>query len=419
MQTSIFDQDQVVRAQNPNYNDQNPVEKLLRLIEGVHWSAGIEYYRTEYAQYLFPFEDLVLYSPNQADLQPSDLDFRNQNNKTDFQKQNIKDFISTDTYLVRGIVAAGGWIGPFLKISYRGDPDSKLSQAANHQLGDKIKLFLKIEENETNELISAIYNPESDRYEVEIWGYPGAVQDLLQSLDDKGKAAIQRGELQLKPNLIKGTPADFKRENVDSQNMMNVAESNSLHPIKPLHIEIAWSDETGDFWDSLNGANYQYEFNMKFRGWENYLTVGSSSNPHGGLGSLEYRNLFSNYGRFANSNELSRQLEPWNLDAFGRKRDTQRSEPFMAVNYMDLHILRPGCSIGIHRHRDNQEIFFMMDGTAFMVVGDWLKSDVRERCMEVRMMRPGDMVLLKNGELHSLINTTDENISLLMFGGYD
>jgi mannose-6-phosphate isomerase-like protein (cupin superfamily) len=419
MQTIISNKDQVVRAQNPNYNDHNPVEKLLRLIEGVHWSAGIEYYRTEYVQYLFPFEDLVLYSPNQADLLPSELDFRNQDNKTDFQKQNIKDFISTDTYLVRGIVAAGGWIGPFLKISYRGGPDSKLSQTANHQLGDKIKLFLKIDENVTNELISAIYNPESDRYEVEIWGYPGNVHDLMQSLDDKGKAAIQRGELQLNPNLIKGTPADFKRENNDSQNMFNVAEENSLHPVKPLHIEAAWSDETGVFWDSLNGANYQYEFNMKFRGWENYLTVGSSSNPHGGLGSLEYRNLFSNYGQFATSNELSRKLLPWNLDAFGRKQDEQRSERFMAVDYVDLHILRPGCSIGIHRHRDNQEIFFMMDGTAFMVVGDWLKTDVRERCMEVRMMRPGDLVLLKNGDLHSLINTTDENISLLMFGGYD
>lgn len=416
---SIYEQDQVVRAQNPNYNDQNPVDKLLRLIEGVHWSAGIEYYRTDCAQYLFPFEDLVLYSPNQADLQPGDLDFRNQDNKTDFQKQNIKDFISTDTYLVRGIVTAGDWIGPFLKISYRGGPDSKLSQAANHQLGDKIKLFLKIGENATNEPISAIYKQESDRYEAEIWGYPGAVQDLMQLLDDKGKAAIQRGELQLRPNLIKGTPADFKRDNADAQYMMDVSMDNTLHPIKPLHIEAAWSDETGKYWDSNNSANYHYEFNMKFRGWENYLTVGSSSNPHGGLGSLEYRNLFSNYGRFVDSNELSRQLESWNMDAFGRKQNTQRSEPFMAVDYIDLHILRPECSIGIHRHRDNQEIFFMMNGTAFMVAGDWLKSDVRERCMEVRMMRPGDMVLIKNGQLHSLINPTDENASLLMFGGYD
>jgi hypothetical protein len=37
---------------------------------------------------------------------------------------------------------------------------------------------------------------------------------------------------------------------------------------------------------------------------------------------------------------------------------TPRHENSMAVDYMDLHILKPECGIGIHRHRDNQEIFF-------------------------------------------------------------
>ena len=34
---------------------------------------------------------------------------------------------------------------------------------------------------------------------------------------------------------------------------------------------------------------------MAFRGWRNYLGVGISPNPHGGVGFLEFRNLFSNY----------------------------------------------------------------------------------------------------------------------------
>jgi mannose-6-phosphate isomerase-like protein (cupin superfamily) len=41
---------------------------------------------------------------------------------------------------------------------------------------------------------------------------------------------------------------------------------------------------------------------------------------------------------------------------------------------MDLHILKPECGIGIHRHRDNQEIFFLLSGTGIMVMGDWLSS---------------------------------------------
>ena len=46
-------------------------------------------------------------------------------------------------------------------------------------------------------------------------------------------------------------------------------------------------------------------------------------------------------------------------------------ESFMAVDYMDLHILEPDAIIGIHRHRDNQEGFLVMGGKALMVMGDW------------------------------------------------
>jgi non-heme chloroperoxidase len=46
---------------------------------------------------------------------------------------------------------------------------------------------------------------------------------------------------------------------------------------------------------------------------------------------------------------------------------------------MDLHILNPRCGIGIHRHRDNQEILFLLEGSALMLVGDWCKFPNRER----------------------------------------
>ena len=91
----------------------------------------------------------------------------------------------------------------------------------------------------------------------------------------------------------------------------------------------------------------------------------------------------------------------------------------MSVDYMDLHILKPECGIGLHRHRDNQEVFLMMSGRGFMVVGDWVKMDNRERCFEVRTLRAGSLVMLKGGNLHGLMNSTDEDCSLFMFGGYD
>lgn len=86
---------------------------------------------------------------------------------------------------------------------------------------------------------------------------------------------------------------------------------------------------------------------------------------------------------------------------------------------MDLHILNPNCGIGLHRHRDNQEAFLMMEGRAYMVVDDWAKMAGRERCFEVRMLRSGHLAMLKDGNLHGLFNLEDHDISLFMFGGYD
>src|SRR5258707_859063 len=140
---------------------------------------------------------------------------------------------------------------------------------------------------------------------------------------------------------------------------------------------------------------------MVFRGWDNFLKVGISESPHGGFGFLHYRNVLSNYFEFRNSGELGRDVEPWMFDANGNKSDAARYEKFFAVEYMDLHILKPECGIGIHRHRDNQEIFFMLNGTGVMVTGDWCQFPARERCFEIRTMQAGRFSLLKAGNIHN------------------
>jgi mannose-6-phosphate isomerase-like protein (cupin superfamily) len=159
---------------------------------------------------------------------------------------------------------------------------------------------------------------------------------------------------------------------------------------------------------------------MLVRGWDNFLSVGFSSNPHGGVGTLEYRTLLSNYGAYQGSGELSRELEPWNFDAHGQKGHSSGDrENFMTVDYMDLHVLEPACGIGLHRHRDNQEIFFMLEGEGIMVIGDWADSGRRTRSFEVRRLAPGHFAMLKGGNLHGLMNPADVPNSLFMFGGYD
>jgi mannose-6-phosphate isomerase-like protein (cupin superfamily) len=191
-----------------------------------------------------------------------------------------------------------------------------------------------------------------------------------------------------------------------------------MHPILPLYLNVTWT-ASPDGGGASDGA-HRLGFEMLVRGWDNYLSVGFSSNPHGGVGTLEYRTLLSNYGAYQGSGELSRELEPWNFDAHGNKgHQSGDRENFMTVDYMDLHVLEPACGIGLHRHRDNQEIFFMLGGEGIMVIGDWADSGRRTRSFEVRRLAPGHFAMLKGGNLHGLMNPADVPNSLFMFGGYD
>jgi mannose-6-phosphate isomerase-like protein (cupin superfamily) len=400
----------------PDYKNNNPLLRVMDLIQKAQLAAEREHYVQDTLQYLFPYKYLQLYGPAAPDT--DELDPTIQDNKNDFQKQNVRDFRTTDTHLIRGWATVNNVTIPFLRISYRGGSDSKLSEATNHQLGSAIKLWIKVGTIAASSLITVPYNERIDRYEVEFWGYPDS--NLRDLLDSKGRAAIDRGELQIRTDLVHGNFNDFSRDIVANQDMRQVAPTSSMHPVLPLHIELAWANSEQTTWDSQVGANYHYEFSMIQRGWDQYLQVGVSPSPHGGFGFLEFRNLLSNYFGFKGSGELARQLEWWNLDAFSRKvLEGQRREEFMAVDYMDLHILKQDCGIGLHRHRDNQEVFLMMSGRGYMVVGDWCKLPVRERCFEVRTLKSGSLAMLKGGNLHGLMNATDEDISLFMFGGYD
>lgn len=416
----------------PSYDRDNPVARVLRLLEDVELAAEGEHYLADSLEYLFPVAALELYGPSDDQWQVRDP--RAQENKGDFQKQNIAHFTLGETQLVRGYAAAGAWIGAFLRVSWVPAAGSPLLGPDSVLPGPAVSLYLKVGST-PGELLRVPYDERTHRYEVEIWADPG--QDLRPLLGPKGQAALDRGALVVRPSLVRGTLAAFEGPGFDARRdanpggltLIDHAPDHTLHPLRPLHVELAWSDAAQTTWDSRGGANYHYEFAMSLRGWRSYLAVGRSGNPHGGVGTLEYRNLYSNYfGHEARRQaafgagvlpELGRDLQPFNVDADGRKPPAEARERFLAVDYMDLHVLRPGCSIGIHRHRDNQEAFLLLEGQARMITGDWMQDDARERAFEVRTMRPGDIVLIKGGQLHALVNSRDENAMLFMFGGYD
>ena len=431
---SLVFSDKVTRfppGRTPDYNSGNPLAKLLSVAEGQRLAAERHFYLTDELQVLLPFSHLELAGPQGAAADV--LDPARQDDKTDFQKQNLRNFYLTDTYLLRGWVTPRAWrdpeafdpvpdrIVPFVKLSYRGGPDSKLAEAMGALPGRCIRLYLKVNGREAGGLITVPYNDATDRYEIELWGDHGSDLKTIFSEggDDRALGSLERGELITRPDLIRGLKSDFAREGKDDVDVRDVSPDNTMHPLHPLPIEVAWADESARYWDSNRGMNYRYEFNMMVRGWDAYLKAGISANPHGGLGFLHYRNLLSNYFGFAGSNELGRLIEPWQFDAMGRKADGERFEKFFAVDYVDLHVLKNNSGIGLHRHRDNQEIFFLLQGQAAMVTGDWYRFPQRERCFELRTLRAGEFCLLKPGGLHGMMNATDSDIFLLMLGGYD
>ncbi|SHN38871.1 cupin domain-containing protein [Cryptosporangium aurantiacum] len=394
----------------PAYSSNNPIERLLTVAQSVRLAADREQYAPAALQYLLPHSWLALYGPSAPNSDVSDP--AAQDFKTDFQKQNLADFRLADTQAVRGWALAQDWTGPFLHVSYRGGPDSTLSAATGHRLGDRLVLRLAIENGGAAD-VPAIYDPASDRYVAELWGYRG--DGLVDRLGPRGRESFERGVLQARPDLARGEAITFARENLLGQDVRTVATDHLLHPLRPLRFTVQWRTPDGAAAD----PPLQLAFEMVVRGWDSYLEVGRSPNPHGGVGALEYRNLLSNYFRYAGSDELGRHLETHNLDAFGRRAAAGASEPFLAVDYLDLHVMDPGSGIGLHRHRDNSEAFLMLDGEGWMVIGDWADSGRRARSFEVRMLQSGHLALLKGGSFHGLTNPMARPASLFMFGGYD
>jgi mannose-6-phosphate isomerase-like protein (cupin superfamily) len=418
----------------PNYDIANPVQGLIAMTEEFPFAADRQHYLVDSLQYLFPISSLAFYGPAAG----TTVDPREQDDKNDFQKQNLREFALTGLEVARGFAAIGdAWIGSFLSIAYSPSASSPLVGSNGMPIHPHLQLYLKVGAAQTDQLVTMPYDDDTGRYRVEFW----ALNDLalVGALGPKADAAWGKF-LHARPDLVTGTHGDLYASGIDDARkqavgqgspleMLDYQVTHTMHPIRPLLLELAFTDPSGAVWDSMDGRNHRLEFSMSMRGWNSFLAVGKSRNAHGGMGGLEYRNLYSNYfgheakrrGIFRPDilNELGRDLPEWSFDADWNKPPSHGREPFMAVDYMDLHLLEPNAIIGVHRHRDNQEVFLLMDGKVLMVMADWEQGPDRARAFEIRTMKPGDLSLVKGGQMHALINNLDEKALLFMFGGYD
>lgn len=68
--------------------------------------------------------------------------------------------------------------------------------------------------------------------------------------------------------------------------------------------------------------------------------------------------------------------------------------------------LPPGCAVTPHRHRQIEEIYYILSGRGLMTVGD-----------ETREVGPGDAVYIPRGNRHTLENTGTDAIKLILVCG--
>jgi mannose-6-phosphate isomerase-like protein (cupin superfamily) len=69
-------------------------------------------------------------------------------------------------------------------------------------------------------------------------------------------------------------------------------------------------------------------------------------------------------------------------------------------------ILLPGQTVTPHRHREIEEVYYIIEGRGVMTVGD-----------EQREVAAGDAIFIPRGNRHTLANTGTEPIKLLLVCG--
>ncbi|MDI6734837.1 MAG: cupin domain-containing protein [bacterium] len=72
-------------------------------------------------------------------------------------------------------------------------------------------------------------------------------------------------------------------------------------------------------------------------------------------------------------------------------------------NFVDFAIIPPGSSIGIHKHGEDEEMYFILEGRGIITVN----GEEREVCS-------GDLILNKPGWSHGIRNESKEEIKILV-----
>lgn len=108
---------------------------------------------------------------------------------------------------------------------------------------------------------------------------------------------------------------------------------------------------------------------------------------HGGEGTIKVRQLLG--------------AEPKLPGVPGFSKDFES-----CMSFMHETTLPPGTSIGLHEHKGNEELYFVIEGRGEMTVDD-----------ETQIMEPGDVCLTKSGSSHALRNMKATDLKIIVLEG--
>jgi mannose-6-phosphate isomerase-like protein (cupin superfamily) len=90
--------------------------------------------------------------------------------------------------------------------------------------------------------------------------------------------------------------------------------------------------------------------------------------------------------------------------------DTEVDHKFQclkSITYVSLAKLQPSLSYEPHEHQDHEEIYYIMNGSGHIKIGD-----------EIAKFSDGDVIYIPEKTSHSITNDGNEMVEFLAFGGF-
>jgi hypothetical protein len=363
-------------AAQPDYDRDNPIATLTQRAKSIALAAHPDLYVADSLHYLFPLasfglpsEDPTLATDGRAST-----------------KEALRSYRLGAYYLVKGLINYGGSRRNFLRVGCTGP----LENAAS------VEVHLNDARRQTRVQEGA----------VEFWNL---FADAKDSLPHTVRQAIQSGGVVLDAAFPPGNPLDYQPSRIKGT-VWDVGDPNDInHPLRVVKIRLKFLDSHGK-----TLATHEVAFKMIRRGFDSFRSSRWSNNPHGGTGSIESTVFY--VSEFNDPDHILRDVAAGRPLSNGEAAPAATIERFFPAKYMQYIRFGPSASIGIHRHKDFLDAFWVTRGSGMGVLLDAVALDGAEPTAELRRLRAFEGMIVRPGQMHGILRDTEEPLEMFAFG---